>query len=420
MGLLRLNHASLLLAAVAVSVVGATLVTVLAAVAILVALVGLFGVVPFIVRRQLRQPTAGAAALLPHDVPLPEETRLAWDEIDERAAPLGYRGFVRMREPLAAQNAVRWIAVWTRPDGAHSLVASVVTPGPGRGGRATVITSLVTRAADGRQAETYVAEWPLLFEACAPEPLLWLPQGTELAAAVRAHEALVARWLAARPAAIAPSSGTPADAPAACRVVMRQLAARLVAAGYYRLDDAPGTIRATWRGTLHAAWRSVPPVRELRRRRTRRESERRLGQLGVALPPTAATGRARPTLAQVAAIAGGLILAGAGMAISLGAVSWVALGVCAARVVAARRGRPATVLEALAGGAAGLLAFPFAVALAWGIWQGAPEAAPSAALVITSLVLEPALLFTAGAALLAFGWPAASAVTTPSASSAAG
>ena len=420
MALLRLDHASLLLLAVAASVVGATFMTVLAGLVIVATLVGLFGVVPFIVRRQLRQPTAGAAALLPDGVPVPDATRIAWEGVAVRAALLGYRPFVRMREPLAAQNAVKWIAAWARPDGAHSLVASVVTPGPGRTGRATVMTALVTRLSDGRQAETYIAEWPLLFDACAPGPLLWLPAGTELAAAANAHEALVARWLAARPGRVAPSSSAPADAPAACRTMMRELAARLVAEGYYRLDDAPGTIRATWRGTLHAAWRSVPPVRELRRRRMRHDVERRLEGLGVALPRTAGKTRARPTLLQLAAIAAGLALAGTGMAISLGAVSWVVLGVCAARVVAARRGRPATVLEALAGGATGLLAFPFAVALAWGIWQGAPEAAPSAAFFMTSLVLEPALLFTAGAALLAFGWPNASAVTTPSASSAAG
>lgn len=419
MALLRWNHASLLLAAVTVSIVGATIVTVLAGAALLVALIALFGVVPFIVRRQLRQPTAGSAALLPHDVPVPEETRDAWERAGERAAQLGYRPFVRMREPLAAQNAVRWIAGWTRPDGAHSLVVGVVTAGPRRVPTTRVATSLVTRLEDGRQAETYIADWPVLFDAFAPGPLLWLPPGTDLAVAERAHEALVAHWLAARPGRVLPPLPE-ADAPAACRATMRGLAARLVAAGYYRLDDAPGTIRATWRGTLHAAWRSVPPVRELRRRRTRRESERRLAQLGVSVPPPPRPVLARPTLAQLAAIAVGSLLAGAGMAISVGAVSWVVLGVCAARAVAGARGRPSTALEALAGGAAGLLAFPLAAATAWALWQGAPETAPSAAFVITSIVLEPALLFIAGAALLAFGWPNETRVTTPSPTSAAG
>ena len=418
MALLRWNHASLLLAAVAVSIVGATFLTVLAGAALIVALIALFGVVPFIVRRQLRQPTGGSAALLPHDVPVPEETRVAWERAGERAAMLGYRPFVRMREPLTAQNAVRWIAGWTRPGSAQSLAVGVVTASS-RGGRTTVATSLVTRLEDGRQAETYVAEWPVLFDAFAPGPLLWLPPGTDLAVAERAHEALVARWLAARPGRVLPADPG-ADAPAACRTLMRGLASRLVAAGYYRLDDAPGTIRATWRGTLHAAWRSVPPVRELRRRRTRGESERLLAQLGVAIPPVPRRTAARPTLAQLAAIAAGSLLAGAGMAISVGAVSWVVLGVCAARAVAGARGRPPAALEALAGGTVGLLAFPLAAATAWGLWQGAPETAPSAAFVITSIVLEPALLFIAGAALLAFGWPDASRVTTPSATSAAG
>ena len=418
MALLRWNHASLLLAAVTVSIVGATIVTVLAGAVLVVALVALFGVVPFMVRRQMRQPTAGAAALLPHDVPVPEETRAAWERAGERAAMLGYQPFVRMREPLAAQNAVRWIAGWTRPGSAQSLVVGVVTASS-RVARTTVATSLVTRLEDGRQAETYIAEWPVLFDVFAPGPLLWLPPGTDLAMAERAHEALVARWLAARPGRVLPADPG-ADAPAACRTMMRGLAARLVAAGYYRLDDAPGTIRATWRGTLHAAWRSVPPVRELRRRRARRESERRLAQLGVSMAPAPGPMLVRPTLAQLAAIAAGSLLAGAGMAISVGAVSWVVLGVCAARALAGARGRPSTALEALAGGAAGLLAFPLAAATAWALWQGAPETAPSAAFVITSIVLEPALLFIAGAALLAFGWPDASRVTTPSATSAAG
>ena len=421
MALLRWNHASLLLAAVAVSVVGATFVTVLAGVALAAAAVGLFGIVPFVVRRQLRQPTAGAAALLPADAPVPDETREAWERVGERAAALGYRPFARLREPLAAQHAVRWIATWTRASGAGAtlLAAGVVTGGGRRSGGRTLVTSLVTRLADGRQAETYVAEWPVLFESLASGPLLWLPEGTDLAAAERAHEALVAHWLAARPGVVA-AHGAAADAPAAYRSHMRRLAGALIAEGYYRLDDAPGTIRATWRGTQHAAWRSVPPVRELRRRRARRLSGRHLARLGVPMPERPARRFVRPTLAQVAALATGLVLAGAGMAISLGAVSWVALGVCAARVVASRRGRRSSALEALAGGAAGVLAFPLAVAMLWGLWRGTPEAAPDAALFITRVVLEPAGLFTAGAALLAFGWPDATPVTTPSASSVRG
>jgi hypothetical protein len=230
---------------------------------------------PFVVgpvRMRARQWQAADPAYAPDDeAPLPPAARRAAAAV----RTLGFTDRGTWRHDGSAQ-ATGWAVLLEHPgtrDVAKVLVVAT------RRGRWSVTLAFQTRFADESEAVTANSRVIAGFPPPPDVTSAWLPEVREPATLYRVHERLRD--------AVGGAGQRVGVGPEAAEYLwtgsIRSHAA-WVAAGYYRLDEARGIVRPTWKGAVLVTWRLIQPVKTLYRARRRRATRRLLARLGIPEP----------------------------------------------------------------------------------------------------------------------------------------
>ena len=242
---------------------------------LVIAAVAPYWLIPIVMRFEHRIPAHPDFEPLSGDGrEIPDWARALLDETAASLATVGYAkaGSFLYSSPRTAESAVTLFRDETL--GRLAVVMAGWSRDSPAAPRARVL-ELTAKLGEGESLVTTNARQPRLFAPVRGKRVVRLPEVRDPVALHAAHQALVARD--GRPERVVPYD----DARPTLRAAAARDLADQRAAGYLRLDEGADLYRPTWRGAFAMTWRRFPPMSWILQRRTRREQNALLDELGM-------------------------------------------------------------------------------------------------------------------------------------------
>jgi hypothetical protein len=212
----------------------------------------------------------------PRGPDVPSEVAATTTSAVEGLAPLGFSVKYAYRTRDLIRNGTAYAVLFENESG--DVAKLIVSEVSGAARQVSIVLVYTSEFADGTEIHTTNSRSPSLYPPPSPPAQVFtLPQANGAASLYAIHRALVARFGGDGPRLDHLRGGLVGY----LRRTKEQSHKRMIATGYYYLDETGRLLRPTWKGATLMAWKLLWPIKQIRGARRRHRAERLLQSLDL-------------------------------------------------------------------------------------------------------------------------------------------